>query len=244
MRIDPDRRSGRLLLALVIRLLVAVLFLLRRTCRLEVIEGADRVDRIVREDQPVIVAFWHNRSALGANFLVRAMLERGHRFVLVASRSRDGELSTGFTRYMGSSVIRGSSSRGGRAVLSGCYRAVVKDRESPILIPDGPRGPAYELKPGLVALAQMTGAPILPMGFAARKSWLLGSWDRMIVPRPFSRVAAAVGEPITLPRKLTEDEQEAATLRCKAELDRLTRLAEQAVGASDPFAENAGSPSP
>ena len=81
----------------------------------------------------------------------------------------------------------------------------------------------------------MAGAAILPMGFAARKSWIIGSWDRLIIPRPFSRVAVAVGEPVTVPRELSSEEREAARLRCQEEIDRVTRGAEAAVGASDPL---------
>ena len=235
MRIDPHRRSGRLLLRLVTFLLVAVLGVLRRTCRMEVIEGAERIDRLVETGEPVILAFWHNRAILGANFLIKALVLAGYPMVLVASRSRDGELVARFAGAHGVGSVRGSSSRGGRAVLSGAYRALVKDRVAPIIIPDGPRGPAYQLKPGTVAISQMAGAAILPMGFAARKSWIIGSWDRLIFPRPFSRVAVAVGEPVTVPRELSSEEREAARRRCQDEIDRVTREAEAAVGVSDPL---------
>jgi len=235
MRIDPQRRSGRLLLALGTRLLVAVLGLLRRTCRMEIVEGAEWIDRLREEGEPVILAFWHNRAILGANFLIEALVRHGYPLILVASRSRDGELVARFARAQGVDSVRGSSSRGGRAALSGSYRALVKDRTAPIIIPDGPRGPAYELKPGAVALSQMTGAAIVPMGFAAHKSWILGSWDRLIVPRPFSRVAVVVGEPLTVPRRLSSDGREAARVSCQEALDRATRAAEAAAGVSDPL---------
>ena len=167
--------------------------------------------------------------------MIETFVRRGYPLVLVASRSRDGELVARFARAHGVGSVRGSSSRGGRAVLSGSYRALVEDRTAPILIPDGPRGPAYELKPGAVALSQMAGAAILPLGFAARRSWIVGSWDRLIIPRPFTRIAVAVGEPVAVPRKLSSEEREAARLHCQDALDRVTRTAEAAVGASDPL---------
>ena len=235
MRIDSTRRSGRLLLALGTRLVVALLGLLRRTCRVEVVEGRERVERIVADGEPVILAFWHNRAIVGANYLIQEMVARGYPMVLVASRSRDGELVARFAGAHGVGSVRGSSSRGGRAALSGSYRALVDDHQAPIIIPDGPRGPAYELKPGVVALSQMAGAAILPLGFAARRSWILGSWDRLIIPRPFSRVTVAAGEPIRVPRKLSTQEREAARRRCEEELMRVTRKAEAAAGVSDPL---------
>lgn len=235
MRIDPDRRSGRLLLPIVTRLIVALLAFLRYTCRRTVIEGAERIEHLVETGEPVVLAFWHNRAVLGAIFLIDALLRRGYRMVLVSSLSRDGELSARFSKVYGVDSIRGSSSRGGRAVLSGCYRAVVKERTAPIISPDGPRGPAYELKVGTIAIAQIAGVPVLPLGFAVKRSWALGSWDRLMIPRPFSRVAVAVGEPLAVPRRLSEDEFEAVRLRCQDEIDRMTRAAEAAVGASDPL---------
>jgi len=235
MRIDPGKPFGRLILAVAIRLAILFLWVLRRTCRVEVIEGAERVERLAASGEPVILTFWHNRAILGSNYLIQELVARGYRMTLLASRSHDGEIVARFAAAYGVGSVRGSSSRGGRAALAGAYRALVRDRSAPIIVPDGPRGPAYEYKLGVVALSQMTGAPVLPMGFAARRFRALGSWDRLIVPWPFTRVAVAVGEPQVVPEGLSDDEREQVRQRYQEELARLTRAAEAAVGVTDPL---------
>src|SRR5690606_11933098 len=104
------------------------------------------------------------------------------------------------------------------------------DRRSVVLLPDGSKGPVYEAKAGVVALARLTGAPIVPMSYWADRFWRLGSWDRMIVPKPFARVAVAVGEPIWVPRDLTDEQLEAKRVEVQNALDAAGFAAERALG--------------
>jgi lysophospholipid acyltransferase (LPLAT)-like uncharacterized protein len=90
-----------------------------------------------------------------------------------------------------------------------------------MLIPDGPHGPAYSAKLGVVVLAQMTGAPLLPISFAVDRRWRLGSWDRLIIPKPFARVRMAVGEPITVQRASSSNDLEGYRQRLEESLNEL-----------------------
>ena len=97
---------------------------------------------------------------------------------------------------------------------------------SMINIPDGPQGPPRQCKPGVIVLAQMSRAPILPLSFAVDRPWKLRSWDRLKVPRPFSRIAVAIGEPLPVPRSLFEEELEHQRMEVEKELNGLGEGAE------------------
>jgi len=106
------------------------------------------------------------------------------------------------------------------------YRAISREQSAPVITPDGPRGPRHEAKSGTVVLAQMSGVPILPIAYAAKRCWQLRSWDRMVIPKPFSRVSVAVGELLEVPRELDGAGIESHRLRLQDALNDLVRLAE------------------
>jgi len=183
------------------------------------------LDRLSVAGTPVILALWHDQILLGLDPLLR-LVRDGLPVTLMVSHSRDGELASRVILPWGARVVRGSASRGGQAGLRGLYREIVQYGSSPVILPDGPRGPRHEVKPGIAVLAQMTGAPILPLAFAARSCWRLRSWDRLAVGRPFTTVALACGEPYDVPRELDEERRGEECRRLATELDRLTRAAE------------------
>ncbi len=148
---------------------------------------------------------------------------------LLASQSRDGELVTRFARPWKIRTVRGSSSRGGQAAMRALHRAIVKHGASPLIIPDGPRGPRYEAKAGGVLLARFAQVPIQPLGIAADRAWRLGSWDRMFVPKPFARVVVALGEPQSIARELDDADQERQRLRYEVSLNELSAEATAAL---------------
>jgi lysophospholipid acyltransferase (LPLAT)-like uncharacterized protein len=140
-----------------------------------------------------ILAFWHSQ--------ILPMLHSRYRtpITVILSRSKDGEHMARVFDWYGAKSARGSSTRGGSAAL----RQVIRDARAGnniAVTPDGPKGPPRVLKDGVVYTAQMTGLPIVLSAFAARKKWLLRSWDRMVVPRPFSRAIYLYSEPIVVPR--------------------------------------------
>jgi len=228
MGLDHHGRWGATLVTLGGWLLRALYFVVGRTFRLRIV-GAEHLEAARAAGRPVVLSFWHNRSILAAQFLFSQLCRRGFDVLVLASLSRDGELVTRLARHWGLSVVRGSASRGGADAVRAIYRAIKAHGSSPVMIPDGPRGPLYEAKIGVVILAQLATAPILPFGLAARPCGRLRSWDRLIVPWPFARITVVVGEPWTVPRGLSEEALEAARRRLEEVLDELTGQAEAAL---------------
>ena len=164
---------------------------------------------------PVIYAVWHGRILL-------LPLLYGRRAVCVlASRSRDGELVTRYIGRFGIEAVRGSSSRGGAAALRHLARWLKQGREV-VVVPDGPRGPAEVVKSGIVGLARLSGAAIVPVAVGASSEWRLGSWDGFRIPRPFARCVARFGEPIHVARVVDRRAEEAAREEVEAALRALS----------------------
>jgi lysophospholipid acyltransferase (LPLAT)-like uncharacterized protein len=140
------------------------------------------------------------------------------------SPSADGELGADAARRLGAHVIRGSSTHTGARALRDCYTAMVKDGISPVVPVDGPKGPRFKFKPGAILLAQMSGRPMLPMAYAASRAWLI-SWDKFVIPVPFSRIAIAIGPPRYVERVVSAQGVEALQGEMEAELKRLYQVA-------------------
>ena len=102
-------------------------------------------------------------------------------------------------RRLGGHVIRGSSTRTGALAMKEYFQALMREQVSPVLNPDGPRGPRFRCKPGAVMLAQMSGREIVPLAYAASRAWLV-HWDKFVLPWPGARIAIAIGAPLTVPR--------------------------------------------
>lgn len=207
----------------------AVIALLGATCRVRFGEGEGRLEELAASGRPVIFAFWHNRVLFLAHTLRRRLLRRGYPIAVLVSHSGDGALGAALARMWGARVVRGSTSRGGSAGLRGMYRAV-RDGSAAVTIPDGPRGPIYRCQPGVVALAQMSRTPIVPLAFAAERCWRVRSWDRLIVPKPFTRVHLAVGEALDVGRELSADALAGEQLRVESALNQLVERVETAAG--------------
>lgn len=138
-----------------------------------------------------VFALWHSR------ILPLLYLHRAQGIVLLISRHRDGGYLADLGERWGYRAVRGSSQRGGEVGLLGVVHALQAGAVVAIT-PDGPRGPAEEMKPGAVAAAQLAGVPILCIGARASAAWRLGSWDGFLIPKPFARVDVAYAPPITV----------------------------------------------
>lgn len=203
--------------------------LLGATCRVQVVTGAGVLEELAASRRPVIFSFWHNRVLFCAYTLYRRLLRKGYPITILVSHSGDGALGARLAELWRARVVRGSSSRGGSAGLRKMYRAV-RDGSAAVTIPDGPRGPLYRVQPGAVVLAQMAQVPILPLAFSADRYWAIRSWDRLIVPKPFARIRLAVGEPLEIPRELTEGDLEAQKHRLEETLNQLVQQVEATPG--------------
>lgn len=142
---------------------------------------------------PFVLAVWH-RHLIG---MLRTY--RGRGLASLVSWSRDGEIAARTARHLGVATSRGSTSRAGGAGMLGLLRLARKGHDL-AFTPDGPRGPAGRVQPGVLIVAQILRWPVVPVAVAARSAWRLRSWDRMLVPKPFARVWVAFGEPLEVPK--------------------------------------------
>ena len=168
------------------------------------------------EHPPVIIAFWHNRTALMAYFYEHYC--RGRTALTFISRSRDGQFMTDVAALFGIKAVRGSSSRHGISATLAAIRASTDDKVDLVITPDGPRGPRYEIQPGLIRLAQATQRPIVAVTYELKWKWELRSWDRFHVPLPFSICRLRTGEAIRVPESAREAELAAIEDRLKSAL--------------------------
>jgi lysophospholipid acyltransferase (LPLAT)-like uncharacterized protein len=179
-----------------------------RTLRYEIEDRAGVIATPVSEN--FIGALWHNRLLIFP-FVLRRFFSHRHGAALI-SASRDGELLADSIKRFGFDVVRGSSSRlGASAILQ--LEGVLASGRDIVITPDGPRGPAYELGPGIIFLAQKSGAAVVPINMEYSSCWRIKSWDRFIVPRPFARVRVIIGAPYRVRSTSTDDEFEAERLR-------------------------------
>ena len=178
-----------------------------RTLRYEIDDRADVTGKPVRENY--IAALWHNRLLL-ISFVLKKFLPQRPGAGLI-SASRDGDLIADLTRRFGFDVVRGSSSRLGASALRE-LETVLGSGHDILITPDGPRGPAYEVGPGIVFLGQKTGAAVVPINMEFSSCWRVNSWDDFILPRPFAKVRVIVGPPHRIRATTTREEFEAERL--------------------------------
>ncbi len=181
---------------------------LGRTWRWQV-SGAGHLDAVQASGRQPIFALWHGR------ILPSVVYFRDRGIVAITSENFDGEWIARIMRRFGYAAARGSSSRGGSRALIQLRRDMAAGRPAAFTV-DGPRGPARHAQAGAVWLAKATGHPVVPFHIEADRRWELPSWDRGQVPRPWSRVALAIGAPLEVPAVAGEAGIEAA----RSELER------------------------
>ena len=182
--------------------------MLGRTLRYDIDDRAGIVGQPVRENY--IGALWHNRLLIFP-LVLRRFFPNRHGAALI-SASPDGDLLSNAIHRFNYDVVRGSSSKLGASGLLQLSDVLAGGRDV-VITPDGPRGPAYEIGPGLVFLAQKTGAPVLPINMEYSSCWRVKSWDRFIIPKPFSKVRVIIGQLEHVRSTSTDQEFESERLR-------------------------------
>jgi lysophospholipid acyltransferase (LPLAT)-like uncharacterized protein len=177
--------------------------------------------------EPAVYAFWH-RSVLMATWRYR---NRG--IAVMTSRSYDGEYIARIISKFGYVPVRGSSSRGAVGALIGMRRAL-EEKHSVAFTIDGPRGPRYVAKPGPVLLASKTGLPLCAFYLAAERAWVLNSWDKLVIPKPFSRVAVHMSALMRVPADADDAAMERHHAEMQAALERVRDSAEAEFGHTAP----------
>ena len=177
------------LIAYLIRMVLKGLLL---TCRVK-IEGLEGI-REAKQTGPLIIMLWHNRLAPLAEIL--SPLTDKFRFAAFVSKSRDGEILSQFVlSYKGGAVIRVPHDGRDKA-LKVMIETLNQSDEIVLITPDGPRGPRYKMKPGVLFAAQATAAWIIPFTWESKSCFELKTWDRFRLPKPFSTIHARFGAPV------------------------------------------------
>lgn len=203
------------------KLLIDLIF---RTSKIES-AGMDRRLKQVLETGGGIGAIWHSR------ILAFSYLYKGTNLAILVSRSDDGEIIARILGSQGFDPVRGSTSRGGVRALATLIRRLRRNQPA-VIVPDGPRGPRYRVQPGVITLAKKARVPIFPMTYSAANGKIFGSWDRFLLPRPFTRCRVIYGEPIYVPENADQKTEEHRRIQLELELRRITEEADRYYGHS------------
>lgn len=206
-------------------LVYAIARFIGMTMRIEV----QNYDKVKALPGGKILAGWHGRT------LMAATLFRNEGVWTIISQSRDGEMQNKIFKKFGFNTIRGSTGRGGVKAAVESIK-VLRKGGTMAFTPDGPRGPSGVVQSGIMLMAKKSGAALIACGVSAKRRWLAGSWDRYMVPLPFTKGIMIFGEPIYLADDASDDQVEEVRLALEADLHRLQALAESAMGHA-PLAE-------
>ncbi len=201
----------RILIHLADRAFYLLIKYIGKTIRYET-DDWENFEIIERAGKIPIYSFWHNRIFAGTYFF------RNRGIVIITSQSFDGEYIARFIQRFGYGAVRGSSTRGGVGALVEMIRLSKKGLPMGFSV-DGPRGPKYVAKTGAVLLSKKTGNPLMPFVFECEKFWTLNNWDKLQIPKPFTRAKLFIGEPIYVSRNADETEIENKRSELQKKLD-------------------------
>jgi len=181
----------------------------------------------------VIYASWHQRLLYHVHRLAKRNV------TVMISQSRDGEFAARLVNCLGLKDVRGSTTRGGMDALKELIKNMKKGANGG-MVPDGPTGPPRIAMIGTIILARMTGAPIIPIAWGADRCWVMNSWDRFVIPKPFSRIAYYYGEPIFVQPSAKGPEMEEYRKLLEERLNYMTRWCDEVFGEERPWKKQEG----
>lgn len=209
----------RIMIRLADRAFYLLIRIIGSTIRYE-IEGWENFEAIEKMGKVPIYSFWHNRIFAGTYFF------RHRGIVVITSQSMDGEYIARFIQRLGYGAIRGSSTRGGVGALIEMIRCMKQGLPMAFTV-DGPKGPRYEAKSGPVLLAKKTGNPMMPFIVETEKFYSVKSWDRLQIPKPFTRAKMIIAQPIYVEKTAGDSEIENKRLELQMSLDELVKRGER-----------------
>ncbi len=197
----------RLTYAICLPMLRLVLRLLWMSYRVQPVQVPSRVQQMIVSNTLFAPCYWHQNHILCTS-TIKKWIRRGLKAAFLISGSVDGEVPARIATAWGAEVIRGSSNTSGALVLRDMH-ATMKRGVSIVTTADGPLGPQHHFKEGAVLMARIGGAPLVALGCAADRAWVLDRrWDKFEIPKPFARVAICISEPIDVPKTTPTDQLE------------------------------------
>ena len=203
----------------------SVLWLLYRSLRWTNL-GALEQKNFLEDKAPAVFAFWHSRQLMAPWMLLEFRGKSRVPCYTLISQHRDGRIVARIIKFLGLGSVAGSSSRGGARALKEMIGLLEKGAFVGVT-PDGPRGPMQKAKIGVVKLAQTSGLPIYYGAYAAERQWVFGSWDRMILPKPFSRAVRIGAGPFWLPKDLADEDLPIWAEKLEQALNEVTEKADR-----------------
>ena len=188
------------------------------------VAGGDAPATFWERGEPFILAFWHGRI-----LMMPYAWRRGVAIRMLISQHRDGQIIARTVSHFGIETVAGSSSRGGSAALRAMLKSL-KAGQCVGITPDGPRGPRMQATDGVAQLARLSGAPVIPCSFSARRRRVVGSWDRFVVALPFSQGIFLWGEPIRVAADAGPEQIDQARRAIEDSLNALTDEADFRMG--------------
>ena len=186
--------------------------------------GGDIPERFWVEDRPFIMAFWHGRL-----LLMPYSWDHGKTIYMLMSEHRDGQFGADAVGHFGIKMVVGSSTRGGAQALRALVKAL-RNGDYVAIAPDGPRGPRMRAGKGIISVARLSGAPIIPVAFGSTNGRCLSSWDRFLVARPFGRRVLVWGNPIYVDRAASPKDEETSRRQVEDALNAITAEADRMTG--------------
>jgi lysophospholipid acyltransferase (LPLAT)-like uncharacterized protein len=185
--------------------------------------GYSAVARLI-DTRRFIFAFWHSR------ILLLSYIYKQLNAAILVSNSADGEIIAQVLQRHGHKTIRGSTRKGGLRALMRQIADMRTHGRPGVVIPDGPQGPRHKVQPGVILLAQKTGCPIIPLAYSSKKRKIFSSWDRFILPYPWTKGVITYGRPIEVPPKADTKTIESCAQQLEQELNRITAQADEYFG--------------
>jgi lysophospholipid acyltransferase (LPLAT)-like uncharacterized protein len=211
------RKLGYATLRPIVKMVISIFWW---TCRVDKIVGDEYAQKLIEKGEPIIPCYWHQMHIFGSWYM-RKLQKRGLKIGFLISPSVDGEVPAKIVESWGAVAIRGSSNRTGARALKDMYNTIIKDKVSPVTTSDGPTGPIHKFKQGAILLAQLTQSPMLPIAYMASHYWELKTWDKFIIPKPFSRIVITVGEPHYIDKKSNAEKMEEERIKMETDMSEL-----------------------
>ncbi|MBI5416636.1 lysophospholipid acyltransferase family protein [Candidatus Poribacteria bacterium] len=203
----------KILLWLISSLGWLIIYVICSTIHIKII-GEEILEGFYKQKKCVIFTFWHDAQLFFVYYY------RNRNIQVLVSESKDGEYISRTINKLGFITIRGSSSKSGIRALLKLVNAMNTGFDAGIT-PDGPRGPRHILKEGVLLLSQKTGAPIIPISFFSSKMKIFDSWDKFLLPLPFSKGVLIYGKPFIVPETCSSEEFENYKTKVETELNRI-----------------------
>lgn len=217
--LEKYSRKQKLVIHLAEKVFFFMINLLGKTVRFE-IENPENYENIIKSGKIPIYTFWHDRMFLGTYFF------RNRGIIVMSSQSFDSEYTARVIQRFGYGAVRGSSTRGGIRALTRMIRLMKEGLPMGFTL-DGPKGPPYVAKSGAILLAKKSGNPLMPFVVEAKSFWRINSWDRLQIPKPFTRARVIIAEPVYVAEDANDEEVENKRLELQAKLDEAVKLGKQ-----------------